>query len=369
MLNEIVFTWVTTAKGGAEQSTIAIGESIASTIGLKVSVLFLNLGNKSDFKNYKKANFNFHSLDTPTEYKKNLEKIIKKNSTAIVISNHRAFEIDHEIASKNGNKIGIVFRGILIEDLSFRTFNAHGVFSHLQPRELNWKKINQFDFIIANSITTLNSIKPYSKRDVILLYNLIEKKKLKLINSKTLERKNFLLCARLEKWKNIEFGILAFLKYQQQQKKNNIVLNIVGDGSEMNSLKDMFKEQVKKGFITFHGWKENLSHYYQEHKMLIVTSNYESFGRIILEANSHGLPALVPSSGAAQELIFDGLNGLIYEKDNSANFVEKLILYDEMNELAKKRMSEFSKIKSISQFDSTNIALNFITQLINNKNE
>jgi hypothetical protein len=75
------FGWTSAMKAYKEQESH----------GVKPKVIILNVnthntGNKNDFKNYKKVNYSFQSFGTLTQYKKNLEKIIRKDPTAIIIS-------------------------------------------------------------------------------------------------------------------------------------------------------------------------------------------------------------------------------------------------------------------------------------------
>ena len=97
----------------------------------------------------------------------------------------------------------------------------------------------------------------------------------------------------------------------------DISLTIVGDGSGMDELIARAKEFPENIKVQFVGRKQNPIPYYLESDCFVFPSKYESFGQVIIEAFTCGLPvigfATIPgeTSTAIEELVQDGHTGLV----------------------------------------------------------
>ena len=69
-----------------------------------------------------------------------------------------------------------------------------------------------------------------------------------------------------------------------------------------------------------------LLHFLKNH-LLLLTSFYEGFGRVILEAMNYGLPCISTASGGPEDLIINGKNGFItnFNSDSITKLCIKLI--------------------------------------------
>ena len=56
---------------------------------------------------------------------------------------------------------------------------------------------------------------------------------------------------------------------------------------------------------------KELTKYYQESNILLLTSFYEGFGRVILEAMNFGIPCITTNSEGPKDLIKNKINGYI----------------------------------------------------------
>jgi glycosyltransferase involved in cell wall biosynthesis len=67
------------------------------------------------------------------------------------------------------------------------------------------------------------------------------------------------------------------------------------------------------GRVTFRGRLSDpaLRDEFEQSHLLVVPSDYEGFGIVYLEGMAAGLPAIATSSGAAHEVISDGINGFL----------------------------------------------------------
>lgn len=74
------------------------------------------------------------------------------------------------------------------------------------------------------------------------------------------------------------------------------------------------------------GWltSRQLSEQMRNSVCLVVPSGcYETFGMVVIEAFSHGLPVVAARIGALPELVEDGVNGLLFEPGNAEDLAAK----------------------------------------------
>jgi len=69
---------------------------------------------------------------------------------------------------------------------------------------------------------------------------------------------------------------------------------------------------------------EQLAQQFAISHLLVVPSQYEGFGIVYLEGMGFGLPAIATTSGGASEIITDGENGFLIERDNSESLAQHL---------------------------------------------
>jgi len=121
----------------------------------------------------------------------------------------------------------------------------------------------------------------------------------------------FLTVARLVKVKNVDIQILA----AAELKKKGIKFEwwIIGDGSEKNRLINLSKKLLVEDVVKFLGWKnkQELALYYRTVDCFVLTSKYEGWGMVVVEAAEAGLPIIMTDVGCAGELIIDKESGLI----------------------------------------------------------
>ena len=90
--------------------------------------------------------------------------------------------------------------------------------------------------------------------------------------------------AGIEKQKNLSLWIESAFKIAS--KKNNVIFNLIGYGSELKTIKTLVSFSKYKEKFNFYDKVnyENLSIHFLKNHLLLLTSFYEGFGRVILEA-------------------------------------------------------------------------------------
>ena len=152
-----------------------------------------------------------------------------------------------------------------------------------------------------------------------------------------------------------EKGYLDLLKIFNDLKKKKFTwhLDIVGDGNERTKLEKYIKDNNLTNVVTLHGFKNSteIEHLMKKASIYVMTSYTESFGIVLLEAMSNGLPCLAfDSAEGAKEIITSGLDGYLI-KHRNFKVMEKKILdlakdLDKRKELGKNGRSKVKEYVS-----------------------
>lgn len=99
---------------------------------------------------------------------------------------------------------------------------------------------------------------------------------------------------------------------------SNFELDVVGDTQDepdhMTEIKALIEDYGLSGRVTFHGHvtdREQLKRLYRMADVFVLPSLYETFGIVLLEAMSFGLPIVTTTAGAIPELVKGNENGLL----------------------------------------------------------
>lgn len=109
-------------------------------------------------------------------------------------------------------------------------------------------------------------------------------------------RIKLLVVSRLEREKNVALAIRSFADSAPQDS----CLIIAGDGSERQDLEQLANDLDMKGRVFFLG-RQDPSGLYLIADLVLVPSDYEGYGLVIIEALAAGKPVLATDSGIARE--------------------------------------------------------------------
>lgn len=212
------------------------------------------------------------------------------------------------------------------------------------------KAYNNFSYMISQSkdmTESLVSNKIISQEKITEINNPIEVKKMVLFEEKNLELKkenvNLIAVGRLSYSKG--FDILV--KNMQVFKNTNIKLYILGDGEEKNNLKNLIEEYNLKETVFLLGRKNNSEEYMKKASLFILSSRYEGFPNVLLEANSYGLFAICNTTlGGVNEIIENNVNGVILDFSDKKLF--KKIVLEKLRNSPNKELVKNSVLKRYS---------------------
>jgi glycosyltransferase involved in cell wall biosynthesis len=104
-------------------------------------------------------------------------------------------------------------------------------------------------------------------------------------------------------------------------------LNIYGNGNQKNILNQLIKNKNLEKRIHICEPESNIQEKYREHSMLIFPTRFlDSFGMVIIEAMSLGLPVIsFDAPCGPKDLITDGVNGFLVKTGDIYTLSEKII--------------------------------------------
>jgi glycosyltransferase involved in cell wall biosynthesis len=135
----------------------------------------------------------------------------------------------------------------------------------------------------------------------------------------SLPMRYFLCVGRLVRAKGV-FDLLEGYAQLDHETRAKIGLVFVGDGSDRSELMEQ-ASRIAPGTIQFPGFvhREGLPEFYAFAEALVVPTHSDTWGLVVNEAMSCGLPVIVTSvAGCVADLVEDGRNGLVVPSGDPA---------------------------------------------------
>jgi len=336
--------------GGVERTVSLTANYFINKLNYDIEIInFFNKNNELNFDLSSKINIynlkgnNYHNKIKKYYYKfKNLEKIILNNDYDVVLGCSVVINLlfylvklknmfkleklnilawEHSQYSNINKKLKII-RRILYPKLE-------GVITLTQKDK---EKFSNF----CNNTKVIHNINPY------------------IDNTRRSKLKNNRIIAvgRLEKEKSFDKLIKSFNLINN--KNENWELDIFGKGREISKLKKLINNLDLKDKVNLKGFSNNIEKEYLKSSIFVLSSQTESFGMVIVEAMSFGIPCVsFDCETGPREIITDGVDGYLVELNNIEELSKKILvlinnyeLRREMGKAAFKKSKLFSK-KSI----------------------
>lgn len=180
--------------------------------------------------------------------------------------------------------------------------------------------------------------------------NIDQNKKEKLYNELNVNKDDFLILfvGRVAEEKNIKFLIEAHKKLVKEDKKYKLI--IVGDGPDINNLKELSKD-IKDNVI-FVGkvlW-ENVPCYYSMADIFVTASRSETQGLTVLEALASSTPVVCANDPSFKDALIPSSNGYFFDTEeeylkNIKKLKEDDNLRKSFSEYARSYSENFSSLK------------------------
>lgn len=177
---------------------------------------------------------------------------------------------------------------------------------------------------------------------------------------------NVLYVGRIRSEKRIDLLLKVWSEVEKRNDDWNLI--IVGDGPDIDKYKRLSNELFLTN-VKWMGWSDNPSEFYRSSKIFCLTSEYEGFATVLIEAQSYGcVPLAFDSYEAVHDIITNGYNGYIISPFNINDYADNLL--DLMNNDVKLNNMSNNAISSVTRFEERSIMnrwRNLVDTVVSNK--
>ncbi len=243
----------------------------------------------------------FYSAKVLKEKFRTMKNYIKTSDADIFISSRIEF---HKILKKYAKKTAI-----LIGEEHRYSLNDKKYLNRIK------KSCSNFDYFVCVSNELAKAYQKLLKTPkCIYIPNALENRTHQVSQ---LKGKSIFTVGRLSPEKGFDDAIKIMEKVCKVEK--NIKLYIIGDGSERKKLEKLVSEKNLEKNVVFCGFKDRnfIEKIALNSSLFLSVSHEESFGTVIIEAGSYGIPAVIfDSAKGPLEVIKNSENGIIVKNRN-----------------------------------------------------
>lgn len=145
--------------------------------------------------------------------------------------------------------------------------------------------------------------------------------------------------------KNLTVGFAGQMVLNKQPKRfvdvfdlankatNNITGVMAGDGPMLVDVKTFIKDKGLSQDVRVLGRVENMRTFFENIDIFVLTSDAESFGRVIIEAMSNNCPVIAANIGGVSEVVEDKVTGFLVSANDIQAYAEKIVTLAENNKV------------------------------------
>ncbi len=307
--------------GGAERTIAHLSDYVAEQ-GHSVTILTF-----SNTPSFYRLNSKVSHIPLSRKYK-------SRNIFHAIFHNIHSFIIYHKVFKRLKADIVICFgyEGMLLSWLARYGLKYKIVGSERNnPVKLNndfWSKNRKgiarlCDGFLFQTDGVKKYFSKYTQRNSIVLPNSINVDDFKIYDKNDVIRKNICAVGRLEPQKRYEDLIQAMNIVTQ--KHPEVHLDIYGDGRLRTVLERQVSELSLQNNITFHGRCSSILEKYREHKIFVLSSEFEGMPNVLIEAMASGCACVSTNCDfGPSELIENGKNGFLVSVHDYKAMAEKI---------------------------------------------
>lgn len=145
----------------------------------------------------------------------------------------------------------------------------------------------------------------------------------------------------------------------------NVSFHIVGDGPERAYLEQSASTLGISRNVVFHGTvpNESLGNFYANASVFLLTSFYEGFGRVLVEAFAHAVPCVATQNPGVEDIVKTGVNGFIHDLKDVRGLTHSVVTLLRHEPLAT-RMGLEGQEYVRKEFDPDRLTMRIVTELI-----
>ena len=182
-------------------------------------------------------------------------------------------------------------------------------------------------FSISNTVQK-DVIKRCKGIKSVLIYNGIKFEDVLIsCSSSIIEKFKITQISRLDHEKKGQHILIKALYILVNQKGiNNIQLDLIGEGSSLEYLKNLVKELNIENHVNFLGLKSRgfIYHHLKDYQLLVQPSLFEGFGLTVVEGIAAKVPVLVSDIDGPMEIIDNGKYGFYFKTGDADECSERI---------------------------------------------
>ena len=164
----------------------------------------------------------------------------------------------------------------------------------------------------------------------------------------SVENKRVVAVGRYDYQKGFDRLIDAWRIIQYNQKYEDWRLDIYGQGEWKEMLQNRIEQYDLKGTAFLNPPSANIYEEYRNSSLIVMSSNYEGFGMVLVEGMSCGLPAVsFDCKCGPKDIIRHGENGLLVKNNDIQGLAEAMMKLMGNEELRRQMSMEARKITDI----------------------
>lgn len=350
--------------GGAELTAVDLANFIAKK-GYAVDLISIK---KNKEKNILNKNINLINLNCSRlifSIPKLFFYMLNNNSSRLFF-----------VSFLNGNNLISIILKIFFKKINLTCTIHNPISSHFKFTTIKDKLIIYMLLFLKNVPNKYVACSNYIKKELVASYG-FDKKKIKNIYNpidfskiirkskkqnyflKKLKKKNKILISigRLEYQKNYSSLIL---KLKKLLISKNIVLIILGTGTEFNYIKALINKNKLKGKVFLLGYKMNPYSYLKYSDLFILNSRWEGLGNVLVESLFLKVPIICNKCPGGINEIFDNkTNKLVFKFQNQKKLESSII-----NTLYKKKKFSYNE-KILKKFNIKNASNEYLKFILN----
>ena len=330
------------SNGGVERVVITLANKLSKEYKYKVKIISLRQSDNKCIYNINK-NVEITFLNYKEKGKNSFQLCF--NEFNFIRKKIKNEDIDVLISTTTFHN---VYLAILKPFLKYKVIATHHEEYSSDTEKWNrLKKIfyKNLDEVVLLTQSDFNIYKKYNKNCYVIPNAIPFKSKYMYdVNSKKI-----ITVSRLSIEKSIDYSIRAFSKLANKYPEWS--MEIVGDGTDKERLLSLINELSLNDRIKITGFCSNVIEKYKTAAFTVLTSQKEGFGCVLIESNAVGVPVISFDNIGPKEIIKNGFNGFLVEKNNEEQLKEimdKMIYDNDMRLRLSQNSYRNSNIYSIS---------------------
>ena len=200
-------------------------------------------------------------------------------------------------------------------------------------------EMKKMDNIVVLSKIDVAKFKKELNLDCINIYNPLT---LNPQGRASVENKKFIGVGRFShKHKGFDILLKAFAKYCEKHD-DGWTLELVGEGPEQQMYEDIIKENKIDDRVFIRPFTSNIQQHYANASVYVLSSRWEGFGLVLIEAMSHGLPIISSHLPVTKELLADTGTGIFFRNediDDLATQMEQIVYEGDWQDMSNKALN------------------------------